>query len=289
MQIQNPFLSRDGVKMQVVIFRLLQRTGWKCELWYFYYIQTLAKDGVKMQAVIFLLHSDSCKGRGENASCDISATFRLLQRTGWKCKLWYFYYIQTLARDGVKMQVVIFLRHSDSFKGRVENASCDISATFILHGPGWDARCDIPTTFSILQRMGWKCKLWYLCYIQNLAKDGVKTPVVIFLLHADSCKSRGENASCDISATCRLVQKSGWKCQLWYFQPIQTCKGRGAPHPPPNSATERWPGDWRLVSRAAISKLKKCPGSPSLWGSPSECTYDAVAAVAERIDRLAIR
>ena len=54
--------------------------------------------------------SDPCKGRGENASCDSSATF-------------------TLARAGVKMQVVIFLLHSVSCKGRGENASCDISAT----------------------------------------------------------------------------------------------------------------------------------------------------------------
>ena len=207
-------------------FRILsfQGTGWKCKLWY----------------------SDSCKGRGENASCDVSATFRLLQRMGWKCKLWYFCDIQTLSRDGVKMQVVIFLLHS------------------LLHG------------------LGWKCKLWYFYYIQYLAKDRVKMQVVIFLLHSESCKGWGENASCGISATCWLLQRSGWKCQLWYFRPIEPSKGRSAPHPPPNSATERWPG-------AAISKLKKCPGSPSLWGSPSECTYGAVAAVAERIDRLAIR
>ena len=191
-------------------FRLLQRTGWKCKLWYFCYIQTLAKDGVKMQVVIFLRHSDSCKGRGENASCDVSATFRLLQRMGWKCKLWYFCDIQTLSRDGVKMQVVIFLLHS------------------LLHG------------------LGWKCKLWYFYYIQYLAKDRVKMQVVIFLLHSESCKGWGENASCDISATCRLLQRSGWKCQLWYFRPIEPSKGRSAPHPPPNSATERWPGDWFL-------------------------------------------
>lgn len=109
LQIQNPFLSTDGVKMQVVIFRLLQRTGWKC--------QTLAKDGVKMQVVIVLLHS-------------------LLHGPGWKCKLWYFYYIQYLAKDGVKMPVVIFLLHAESCKGRGENASCDISATLRLARAG---------------------------------------------------------------------------------------------------------------------------------------------------------